>query len=85
MIYHTVAWQYFPPRTQAACRAALDRAGAEATPDAPIAHVAMEADGGAEGAALSVETWPSPPGASGPTLLARVDFHGRWIAWRAES
>ncbi len=85
IVSHTVAWQYFPETTQTACRAALDEAGARATPDAPLAHISMEADGASDGAALTVETWPRPDGESGPVLLARVDFHGRWIDWRADA
>jgi len=83
VIYHTIAWQYFPPETQAACREALDKSGAKATTNAPIAHIALEADGDAKGAALTAQVWPAPPGQAGPQLLTRADFHGRWINWRA--
>jgi hypothetical protein len=77
MVYHTIAWQYFPPETQARCRAALAKAGLHATADAPLAHVGMEADGTKGSAALTVTLWPG-----GETWqLGRVDFHGRWIAW----
>ncbi len=80
IVYHTIAWQYFPPATQATARAALEAAGAQATPDTPIAHVGMEADGDPEGAALTAQVWP---GMDRPRLLARVDYHGRWVDWRA--
>jgi hypothetical protein len=77
MVYHTIAWQYFPPETQARCHAALAAAGAQATSDAPLAHVGMEADGTKGSAALSVTLWPGGE----MRQLGRVDFHGRWIAW----
>lgn len=80
VVYNTIAWQYFPPATQAAATAALDEAGARATPDAPLAHIALEADGDAAGAALTVRLWPGAE-AGAPQLLARVDFHGRWMDW----
>jgi hypothetical protein len=80
MVYHTIAWQYFPPDTADRCRAALAAAGARATIDAPLAHLAMEADDTEDGAALTVRYWPSGQ----ETLLARVDFHGRWIRWLAD-
>lgn len=83
VVYHTIAWQYFPPETQAAATAALEAAGRRATPEAPLAHVAMEATGDAKGAALAVRLWPDPAGGGAGHLLARVDFHGRWIAWRS--
>ncbi|CAM3496252.1 DUF2332 domain-containing protein [Paracoccus nototheniae] len=78
MIFHTVAAQYFPPATAAACTAALTRAGDAATPDAPIAHVAMEADGG-DGAGLHLTLWD---GVRRDWSLGRADFHGRWIRWQ---
>jgi hypothetical protein len=79
MVYHTIAWQYFPAETQARCRAALAAAGARATPEAPLAHVGMEADATPGSAALTVTLWPG-----GETReLARVDFHGRAVDWRA--
>lgn len=80
LVYHTIAWQYFPPDTAERAHAALAMAGARATGDAPLAHLAMEADGSGDGAALRVRVWPT----GAETLLARVDFHGRWIRWLAD-
>ena len=79
VVYHTIAWQYFPPATQAAATAALEAAGARATAEAPLAHIGMEADGETPGAALSVQVWP---GMDRPRVIARADFHGRWVDWR---
>ncbi|TGN54803.1 DUF2332 domain-containing protein, partial [Paracoccus liaowanqingii] len=78
MVFHTIAAQYFPPATAQACATALARAGAAATPEAPLAHVEMEADGG-EGAALRLTLWD---GARRHWALGRADFHGRWIRWQ---
>lgn len=80
VVFHTVAWQYFPPETQARCRAALAQAGARATAAAPVAHLAMEADGQADGAALTLRLWPG----EGEMALGRVCFHGRWLRWAGE-
>ncbi len=78
LIYHTVAAQYFPTATAQTLRLALQAAGARATPDAPLAHLAMEADGGS-GAALTLTLWPG-----GQVIpLGRADFHGRWVTWQA--
>ncbi len=79
VVYTTVAWQYFPPETQAACTAALETAGARSDPASPLAHVAFEADGQRGSAALYVRLWPQHPA---PELLARADFHGRWVDWQ---
>ena len=79
LIYHTVAWQYFPADAQARGEALLAEAGARATPDAPLARFAMEADDTPGGAALSLQLWPD-----GVRLdLGRADFHGRWVKWQA--
>lgn len=78
LVQHSVAWQYFPPETQAQASAALETAGQAATPDTPLAHLSMEADGQADGAALSLRLWD---GNVRQWHLARVDFHGRWVRW----
>lgn len=77
VVFHTVAAQYFPPETRATCSDTLMRAGAAAGPDAPLAHLAMEADGG-DGAGLTLTLWD---GARRDWDLGRTDFHGRWIDW----
>ena len=74
---HRVAWQYFPPETRARGEADLAAAGAQATPSAPLARVAMDADVQGPGAAITVRFWP--PGTR--VAPGRVDFHGRWIDW----
>jgi hypothetical protein len=75
LIFHTVAWQYFPPATQARALAAMDAAGR----DRPLARLSMEACGTSPGAALTLTLWPG-----GDTIpLGRADFHGRWIDWVA--
>lgn len=78
VVFTTIAWQYFAPATQEACGATLAEAGDRATRDTPLAHVAFEADGRREGAALHVRLWPDRPE---PSMLARADFHGRWVDW----
>ncbi|MBY5934265.1 DUF2332 family protein [Tateyamaria omphalii] len=80
MIQHTVAWQYFPAEAQARGTAMIEAAGANATPETPLAWMQMETDSnttGAVGAALTLRLWPGDI-----TLnLGRADFHGRWINW----
>lgn len=80
MIYHTIAWQYFPADVQAAGTALIETAGQTATPDTPLAWFGMEADDNPRGAALTLRLWP------GKLTLAmgRADFHGRWIDWTPE-
>lgn len=75
LVFHTVAWQYFPPTSQARALAALKEAGRHG----PVARLSMEADGQSPGAAVTLTLWPG-----GETLsLGRADFHGRWVNWQA--
>ena len=77
LVYHTIAWQYFPPEAQERGARLLAEAGARATEAAPLAHLSLEADGG-DGAAIALTRWPG-----GKTMpLGRADFHGRWVDWR---
>ncbi len=73
LICHTVAWQYFPPDTQARALAAMERAGRHG----PLARLGMEADGNSPGAALTLTLWPG----ARTIPLGRADFHGRWVTW----
>lgn len=77
LIFHTIAAQYFPPATQAACTTALTTAGTNATAASPVAHLQMEADGG-DGAALMLTLWDDQ---RRDWSLGRADFHGRWVRW----
>ncbi len=78
LVFHTVAWQYFPQAQQARGEALLAEAGARATPDAPLARFGMEADGAGPGAGLTLTLWPGGT----PQPVGRFDFHGRWIDWQ---
>ena len=81
MVYHTIAFQYFPKASQDHIRKAMEAAGAKATPDAPLAWLSMETDGTPPGAGLTLRLWPE-----GRTVnLGRVDFHGRWVRWDGET
>lgn len=76
LIYHTIAWQYFPAETQSRCLAAIQ----SASRNGPIAHLSMEADERkGQGAAITLTLWPE----GRKLTLGRVDFHGRWVDWAA--
>jgi len=77
LIYHTVAWQYFPDQTQQRGTALIEAAGARATDSEPLAWFGMESDGDTKGAALTLRLWPGDQ----HIPLGRADFHGRWINW----
>ncbi|GEO86033.1 MULTISPECIES: DUF2332 domain-containing protein [Alphaproteobacteria] len=78
VIYHSIAWQYFPEDLKARGEALITQAGDRATTDAPLARLQMEADDQADGAALSLQVWPTGERHE----IGRADFHGRWIKWK---
>lgn len=81
IIYHTIAWQYFPDALKAKGRTLIEAVGANATKSAPLAWLAFEADGQDPGGALTLTLWPD-----GKTKhLARADYHGRWVDWGAQA
>ncbi len=79
LVYHTVAWQYFPQETKDRCLAAMRKT--QATESTPLARLSMEADdlsgSAGQGAALCLTLWPGEV----EIPLGRIDFHGRWIRW----
>lgn len=81
LVMHSIAWQYFPSQVKAACRVAIEKAALRATHEAPLAWLAMETDGTKGSAGLRLKTWPEQAGEGASRLLARVDYHGRWIKW----
>lgn len=80
LVYHTIAWQYFPAETQARGAALLAEAGQCST--APLARFGMEPDdSGLPGAALTLHLWPG--GHHIP--LGRAGFHGEWVEWAPQA
>jgi len=77
VIYHTIAWQYFPEELKQKGRALMEAAGAQATKTAPLARLGFEADGQSPGGALKLTLWPG----NKTQTLARADYHGRWVKW----
>ena len=79
LIYHTIAWQYFPKAAQDKGTAMIEAAGARATETKPLAWLGLENDGAAKGAALTLRLWPGDVRID----LGRACFHGRWVNWAA--
>lgn len=91
VVYHSVAWQYFPADASARARAAIEAAGARATSSRRLAWLRFEVDpvfaaerGRVPGADAAVDavrfsvdllTWPGGRWQH----VARVDPHGRWV------
>lgn len=75
VLVHSVVWQYLPAATRDRIEAALARAGAQATADAPLAWLAMEFHAAGAPAELRLTVWPD-----GTTrTLAHAHPHGEWV------
>jgi hypothetical protein len=78
VIFHSIFWQYLPPRTQAALCEAIELHGAAATPDAPLVWLRMEpAPGRIVPIELRLTLWPG----GDERRLATVQAHGAWVEW----
>ena len=78
VLFHTIFWTYLPPEKQARIRAALESAGANASPDRPIAWLRYELNGQGGVAELHLRTWPG-----GADLhLATGHPHGSRVHWQ---
>lgn len=76
VLMHSVTWQYLPAQTQARITAAMERAGAGASADRPLAWVTMEPDRDLSAHRIGVRTWPD--GALTHTIGA-AHAHARWV------
>lgn len=77
VLMHSIVWQYVPEDQQRRIMAAMEAAGAKATPDRPLAWIALEANRAAHHHELVVRHWPD--GES--RMLARAHAHGAWVEW----
>lgn len=85
-VFHSIAFQYFPPDTQARIAAHMEMAGATATPSAPLAWLRFEMDASIAGTGTTTEPptlrlrlWPGGE----DRLLARAHPHGSRVQWLA--
>lgn len=80
VVYHSVVWQYLPDATRHAMVAALEAAGARATPDAPVAWLRLEPQPeDRPPIELVLTLWPG-----GDTVrLATAGMHRQPVVWEA--
>ncbi len=81
VVFHSIAFQYFPAATKARIAAHLAAMGAAATPDAPLAWLRYEMDDPAlpQLPTLRLTLWRG--GDPVETLLARAHPHGANLEW----
>ncbi|MBC2779006.1 DUF2332 domain-containing protein [Parasphingopyxis marina] len=77
IVYHTIAFQYFPAEEQERVRAAIETAGAEASDTRPLGWLSFEMNPAKTACELRLTLWPS-----GEELhLANAHPHATWIEW----
>lgn len=79
VIMHTIMWQYLPNAERARAETAIRRAGRDAKPDRPLAWLRFEADGQSPGGGVYLTTWSGTADDGITGLVARGDYHGRWL------
>ncbi len=77
VVVHTVVMQYVPAAERGAIDATIARAGAAATPDAPLARLSLEPR---PGPSVVVQRFPGDASERG---IAEATMHGRNVRWIA--
>lgn len=81
VVFHSIAFQYFPAESRAAITAQMARVGADAGPEAPLAWLRYEMEDGRIGAlpTLRLTLWRGGPPEE--RLLAHAHPHGAFVQW----
>ncbi len=79
VLMHSIVWQYLPSASQTRIESAMERAGATATPDKPLAWIMLETNRATFCHELKVRYWP---GSAETHLLGEAHAHGIWVKWR---
>lgn len=83
VVFHSIAYQYFPATSQARIAAHMDAMGSRARADQPLAWLRYELDAASDNTApptLRLRLWPDGT----DRLLARVHPHGSSVSWLGE-
>ena len=76
VVLHSLAYQYFPAPTQQRIASLIERIGAEASEEAPLAWLRYEQVAGEDKISLRLRTWPG-----GERHLAWAHTHGTSLRW----
>ena len=80
VLVHSIALQYFPPEGRDRIAAHMERAGAKATTEAPLAWLHYEFEAAGDAPTLRLRLWPGGE----DRLLAYVHPHGAWVRWQGQ-
>ncbi|MBA4747964.1 MAG: DUF2332 domain-containing protein [Sphingopyxis sp.] len=78
VIQHSIVWQYLGDERRAAITAMIEAAGAQATPERPLAWQMLETNRATFLHELTVRHWP---GDGTARVLGHAHAHGAWVEW----
>ncbi len=78
ILMHSIVWQYLPDDVQGRITAAMEQAAKSATPERPLAWIALETDRATMQHELRVRYWPNGGAA---VQLGEAHAHGVWVEW----
>jgi hypothetical protein len=81
-LFHSIVWQYLPDASKQAITHMMEEAGARATPDEPLAWLALETNRETFRHELWVRNWP---GEGEAVQLLTAHPHGAWVEWLREA
>ncbi len=81
LVYHSIAFQYFPTASQQRVAAAIERAGERATEKAPIGWLRFERTPDEQEPTLRLKCWPGGE----DRLVATCHPHGATINWLGDA
>jgi hypothetical protein len=79
VLMHSIVWQYLPETVQTRIIAAMEYAAQGATPEAPLAWIALETNRATMQHELHVRYWPGDGVAA---RLGEAHAHGAWVEWQ---
>ena len=78
VVFHSIVWGYLPAADQGRARDAIERAGARATPEAPLAWLPFEPSADRTCAEVTLTSWPG----GSERLVATAGYHGAGVRYR---
>ena len=73
VVFHSIVWQYLPAAERERARGTIERAGARATDETPVAWLRFEPSSDRTCAEVRLTSWPGGE----ERLLATAGYHGR--------
>jgi hypothetical protein len=81
VFHHSIVWQYIPEARRTHITAAIEAAGAQATPEQPLAWMQLETNRATFRHELTIRYWNGSEDDGTVHLLGEAHAHGAWVAW----